>query len=148
MKKLTSLIILFSMTAGLYAQARNVPAPIAPYSPSVKAGATLYISGQIPIDPATKKLVAGDIKEQTRQVMKNIGAILESNGMNYSNLVQCTIYLTNLDNYAPVNEAYAEFFNGKYPARVAIQVMRLPMGAEIEIGSVAVETKKLEGKKK
>jgi 2-iminobutanoate/2-iminopropanoate deaminase len=125
----------------LQAQSSDAPKPIAPYSPYVWAGNTLYLAGQIPIVPGTGKLVEGDIQEQTRQVMKNIGNILRSNGMSFSNLVKCTIYMTNLDNYGPVNEAYAEFFEGDFPARVAVQVVRLPMDAEIEISSIAVKTK-------
>lgn len=140
MKKLISFILFVCLTGFMASgQTGKAPAPIAPYSQYVRAGNTIYISGQIPVDPASGKLVTGDIRVQARQVMKNIGAILEANKMDYSNLVQCTIYLTNLDNYVPVNEAYAEFFSGKYPARVAVQVVRLPMNAEIEIASVAVE---------
>lgn len=134
-------VLSFLLCAGflvLRAQTGEAPAPIAPYSQSVMSGNTLYISGQIPIDPATRQLVQGDIREQTLQVMKNIGAILRANKMDYSHLVMCTIYLTDMDNYAAVNEEYAAFFEGKYPARVTVQVVRLPMNAEVEIASIAV----------
>lgn len=99
----------------------------------------MYLAGQIPIDPGTGKLIKGDIAEATRVVMQNIGAILKKNGMDYSNLVKCTIYLKDLDNYNAVNKVYASFFDGKYPARVAIEVARLPMDADIEISSIAVK---------
>ncbi len=132
------LLIGLCLWTRLTAQTEKAPAPIAPYSQYVEAGNTLYLAGQIPIDPATGKLVEGDIQEQTRQVMKNIGAILEANEMDFSNLVMCTIYLTNLDHYRLVNEAYGSFFKGKFPARVAVEVSRLPLDAEIEIASIAV----------
>jgi 2-iminobutanoate/2-iminopropanoate deaminase len=120
-------------------QDKNIPRPIAPYSPGVLAGNTLYISGQIPINPANGEMVTGDIKEQVRQVMENLGAVLSAHGFTYQDLVKCTIFMTDMDNYAAINEAYGSFFKDSYPAREAIQVVRLPKNAEVEISGIAVK---------
>jgi len=140
MKKLTILLFFVLFSFIVYAQTEEAPAPIAPYSQYVMANGTLYISGQIPINPQTKELIKGDIKKETRQVMENIGAILKANGMDYSNLVRCTIYMVNLNNYEAVNEVYGSFFKDKkFPARAAIQISRLPLNANIEISGIAVK---------
>lgn len=131
-----ALTFIFSLS---YGQSTNAPKPIAPYSPYILAGNTLYLAGQIPIEASTGKLIKGDIAEATRVVMQNIGVILQKNGMDYSNLVKCTIYLKDLDNYNAVNMVYAGFFDGEYPARVAVEVARLPLDADIEISSIAVK---------
>ena len=119
-------------------QIANAPAPIAPYSPAVLAGNTLYVSGQIPVNPITRELNMPDIKTATRQIMENIGNLLNAAGMDYSNLVKCTIFLTNFDDYQGMNEAYGEFFGEIPPAREAVQVVKLPMGAIVEISCIAV----------
>ncbi len=138
--KTTFLFLAFTFIFSLsYGQNTDTPKPIAPYSPYILAGNTLYLAGQIPIEAITGKLIRGDIAEATRVVMQNIGVILEKNGMDYSNLVKCTIYLKDLDNYNAVNKVYAGFFDGKYPARVAVEVARLPLDADIEISSIAVK---------
>jgi 2-iminobutanoate/2-iminopropanoate deaminase len=131
---------LFLIASGFaMAQQDQAPRPIAPYSPFVKAGNTYYIAGQIPIDPETGELVRDDIRKATRVVMENIGRILKQNGLDYSNIVKCTVYLKNLDHYQAMNEVYGSFFAGRYPARVAVQVARLPLDADIEIASIAVK---------
>ncbi len=138
--KSTFLFLAFSLIFSLsYGQTTDTPKPIAPYSPYILTGNTLYLAGQIPIEAGTGKLVKGDIVEATKVVMQNIGVILKMNGMDYSNLVKCTIYLKDLDNYNAVNKVYASFFDGKYPARVAVEVARLPLDADIEISSIAVK---------
>ena len=116
------------------------PKPIAPYTPAVMVNGTLYLSGQIPRVPETGALVKGDIKKATEQCMKNLGVLLKQNGLDFEDLVMVNIYMTNMDNYAAINEAYAPFYkNKKYPARAAVQVVRLPMDAEVEISGIAVK---------
>jgi len=139
MNKTILIIILLPLYMLTFAQTQDTPKPIAPYSPFIKAGNTLYLAGQIPIDSETGELVRDDIQKATRVVMQNIGKILKKNGMDYSNLVKCTIYLKDLNNYSLMNETYASFFDAKFPARVAVEVARLPLDADIEISSIAVE---------
>lgn len=118
---------------------QNAPAAIGPYSQAVEAGNTLYISGQIPINPATGKLVDGGIKEQTQQVMKNIGTILEAAGYSYQNVVKSTCLLANMDDFKEMNEVYGSVYSENPPARAAYGVVKLPMGALIEIETIAVK---------
>ncbi|MCD6566299.1 MAG: hypothetical protein J7K53_10190 [Bacteroidales bacterium] len=136
-KSAVLLLLLFSF---LVVRGQETPKPVAPYSQSVmtKSG-ILFISGQIPINPETNKLVKDDIKVATGQVMKNIGTILNKNGMDYSNIVKCTIFLTDINDYGAVNKVYGSFFEGQYPAREAIEVVNLPLGAVIEISAIASE---------
>lgn len=115
----------------------KAPKAIGPYSQAVEANGILFISGQVPIDPSTGKLVEGGIKEQTEQVMKNIGAILEAAGLNYSNVVKSTCLLSDMDNFAAMNEVYGRFYTADMPARAAYGVVRLPLGALIEIETIA-----------
>ena len=116
------------------------PKAIAPYTPAVMANGTLYISGQIPIVPETSVLITGDIAKATEQCMKNIGALLKQNNLDYEDLVMVNIYMTNMDNYKAINDVYATFFkNKKFPARAAVQVGRLPKDAEVEISGIAVK---------
>jgi 2-iminobutanoate/2-iminopropanoate deaminase len=117
----------------------NAPAAIGPYSQAIEAGNTLYVSGQIPINPATGKLVDGGIKEQTLQVLKNIGAILEASGYSYKDVVKSTCLLANMDDFKEMNEVYASVYSENPPARAAYGVVRLPMGALIEIETIAVK---------
>jgi len=139
MKKGLFFLLLFLVAFRMAAQDKNIPAPIAPYSPGILVNGTLYISGQIPINPSTNELVTGDIKELTRQVMENLGSVLKSYGFNYSDLVKCTIFMTNMDNYKAINEVYGSFFDGNFPAREAVQVVKLPKNAEVEISGIAVK---------
>jgi 2-iminobutanoate/2-iminopropanoate deaminase len=112
--------------------------PIAPYSPAAMTPAgLLFISGQIPIDPETQKLHKGDIQKETKIVMKRIGILLEKYGMDYSHLVKCTVFLADINDYQAVNKVYGSFFDEQYPAREAIEVANLPMGASIEISAIA-----------
>jgi 2-iminobutanoate/2-iminopropanoate deaminase len=123
----------------LSAQSAN-PKPIAPYTPAVMADGTLYLSGQIPRVPETGEMISGDIKKATEQCMKNLGVLLKQHGLDFEDLKMVNIYMTNMDNYKAINEAYAPFFkNQKFPARAAVQVVRLPMDAEVEISGIAVK---------
>lgn len=115
----------------------KAPKAIGPYSQAIEANGMLFISGQVPINPATGKLVEGDIKEQTEQVMKNIGAILEAAGLNFSNVVKSTCLLSDMDNFAAMNEVYGRYYTTEMPARAAYGVVKLPLGALIEIETIA-----------
>jgi endoribonuclease L-PSP, putative len=117
----------------------KAPTAIGPYSQAVEANGTLYISGQIPIDPKTGKLAEGGIKEQTLQVLQNIGAILNEAGYDYSNVVKSTCLLADMDDFKDMNEIYAQFYPENPPARAAYGVVRLPLGALIEIETIAVK---------
>lgn len=116
----------------------KAPKAIGPYSQAVEANGILFISGQVPIDPSTGKLIEGGIKEQTEQVMKNIGAILEAAGLSYANVVKSTCLLNDMDNFAAMNEIYGRYYTAEMPARAAYGVVRLPLGALIEIETIAV----------
>lgn len=116
----------------------KAPKAIGPYSQAVEANGMLFISGQIPIDPSIGKLIEGGIKEQTEQVMKNIGAILESAGLSYANVVKSTCLLSDMDNFAAMNEVYSRYYTAEMPARAAYGVVKLPLGSLIEIETIAV----------
>jgi 2-iminobutanoate/2-iminopropanoate deaminase len=115
------------------------PAAIGPYSQAIESNGTLYISGQVPIDPATGKLVEGDIAEQTHRVLKNIAAILNAAGYNFSNVVKSTCLLANMDDFKAMNEVYSQYYTENPPARAAYGVVKLPLGALIEIETIAVK---------
>lgn len=117
----------------------KAPKAVGPYSQAVEANGFLFISGQIPINPATGKIVEGGIKEQTDQVLKNIGAILTEAGLTYNNVVKVTCLLNDMDNFSAMNEVYARYFTTEMPARAAYGVVRLPLGAMIEIETIAVK---------
>ncbi|HDP75733.1 MAG TPA: RidA family protein [Bacteroidales bacterium] len=116
----------------------KAPKAVGPYSQAVEANGFLFISGQIPIDPLTGKVVEGGIKEQTEQVLKNIGAILKEAGLDYKNVVKTTCLLSDMDNFAAMNEVYARYFTSEMPARAAYGVVRLPLGVTVEIECIAV----------
>ncbi len=116
----------------------KAPKAVGPYSQAVEANGFLFISGQIPIDPSTGKVVEGGIKEQTEQVLKNIGAILKEAGLDYKNVVKTTCLLNDMDNFAAMNEVYARYFTSEMPARAAYGVVRLPLGVMVEIECIAV----------
>ena len=120
-------------------QTANAPAAVGPYSQAVEAGGTLYISGQIPLDPATGKLVEGGISPQTEQVMKNIGAILKAAGYAYEDVVKSTCLLSDMANFKAMNEIYAGYYPAEQPARAAFAVKELPLGVLIEIETIAVK---------
>lgn len=117
----------------------KAPAAIGPYSQAVEVGCTLYISGQIPIDPATGKIVSGGIKEQTEQVMKNIAAILEEAGYSFDDVVKSTCLLSDMDNFAGMNEVYGKYYSKNPPARAAFAVKTLPLNVLVEIETIAVK---------
>ena len=116
----------------------NAPKAVGPYSQAVEANGFLFISGQIPIDPSIGKIVDGGIKEQTEQVLKNIGAILEKAGLTYQHVVKVTCLLNDMDNFTAMNEVYAKYFTHDMPARAAYGVVKLPLGAMIEIETIAI----------
>ena len=113
------------------------PAAIGPYSQAVKAGGLVFCSGQIALDPQTKQVIEGDVADETRQVMKNLTAVLEAAGSGLDRVVKTTIFLTDLGDFAAVNEAYGTFFKDAPPARATIQVAALPLGVRVEIEAVA-----------
>ncbi len=115
------------------------PKAIGPYSQAIEANGMLFISGQLPVDVATGQVVAGDIKEQTEQVMKNIGYILKEAGMTYDNVVKSTCLLSTMDNFAAMNEVYAKYYSANPPARAAYAVQKLPLGVLVEIETIAVK---------
>ena len=116
---------------------QKAPAAIGPYSQAIKVGNLVYTSGQIPIDPATGNFVEGGIKEQTRQALTNVQAILEEVGLTMGNVVKTTVFMADMNDFADMNTVYAEFFSEPYPARSAVAVKTLPKGAFVEIEVVA-----------
>ena len=117
----------------------DAPNPVGPYNQAILSGNTLYISGQIAIDPVIGKLITGDAREQTLRVMKNLEAILMAAGMNFSNVIKSSIMVTNLDHFAQVNEVYGSFFKNDAPARETLQACRLPLNSDVEISMIAVK---------
>jgi 2-iminobutanoate/2-iminopropanoate deaminase len=117
----------------------GAPAAIGPYSQAVEINGTLYISGQIPLDPETMTVVEGGIKEQTEQVLKNIGAILKEAGYDFSDVVKSTCLLSDIGNFKAMNEVYGTFYAENSPARAAFAVKDLPLGVLIEIETIAAK---------
>ena len=115
----------------------GAPAPIGPYSQAVQSGALLFISGQIPINPATGNIEATNITEETKQVMLNLKAVLEETGMGFNNIVKTTIFLSDMALFAQVNEEYGKYFTGNYPARETVAVKGLPKNVNVEISAIA-----------
>ena len=115
----------------------RAPTAIGPYSQAIRSGGLLFISGQIPIDPATGDVVAGTIEDQTRQVMENLKAILGAAGLGMERVVKTTIFLTDLDAFASVNAIYGRYFPANPPARATVEVSRLPKGVAVEIEAIA-----------
>ena len=116
----------------------QAPQAIGPYSQAIQTGGMLYVSGQIPLVPATGVLAAGGIEEQTAQVLKNLQAIIEAAGSSLADVVKTTVYITNMDDFARVNAVYGKYFVQDCPARVCVEVSKLPKGALVEIDAVAV----------
>lgn len=114
----------------------NAPAAIGPYSQAVQLGDLLFVSGQIPLDPQTGEIVDGDIEVQTRQVMENLKAIIESAGMNLQNVLKCSCFLSSMDNFVKFNSVYDEYFKESLPARETVEVGRLPKDALVEVSAV------------
>ena len=120
-------------------QTTLAPAAIGPYSQAIQAGDTVYVSGQLPIDPATGQFAEGDIRDITRQSLLNVQHILESVGLSMAHVVKTTVFLADMNDFAGMNEVYAEFFAAPFPARSAVAVKTLPKGASVEIECVAVK---------
>ncbi len=118
----------------------DAPAAIGPYSQAIQAGKTLYCSGQIAIDPESGGMKDGSIEIETEQVLENLGAVLESAGMDFTDVVRCTVYLSDITDYAQMNEVYTEYFSESPPAREAVEVSALPRDCRVEISCIAVNT--------
>lgn len=116
----------------------DAPSPIGPYSQAVLVENTLYVSGQIALDTAGN-MIGGSIEKETEQVMKNIGAILKAAGMDYSNVVKCTIFIKNMTEFSNINHVYGEFFKENPPARETVEISRLPKDANVEISCIAIK---------
>ncbi|MFY0523517.1 RidA family protein [Archangium gephyra] len=118
----------------------DAPKAIGPYSQAVQvdSGKMTFLSGQIPLDPKSMTMVEGDVIDQAEQVMKNLGAVLKAAGLDFSHVVRCTIFLTDLGDFTKVNEVYGRYFTGAPPARATVQVSALPRGSKVEIDAIAV----------
>lgn len=114
----------------------SAPAAIGTYSQAIQSGSLVFLSGQIPLDPSTMEIVAGDFEARVRRVFENLSAVAEAAGATLGQIVKLTIYLTDLDNFATVNSVMAEFFDQPYPARAALGVASLPMGADVEAEAI------------
>ncbi len=119
-------------------ETRNAPAPIGPYSQAIRVNGFIFVSGQIPLDPATGLAVPGDIVDQTRQVMNNLAAILESAGSGLAKIVKTTVFLADLDHFPRFNQVYGEFLGEAKPARATVQVSRLPREALLQVDAIAL----------
>jgi 2-iminobutanoate/2-iminopropanoate deaminase len=117
--------------------AADAPKAIGPYSHAIRTGELLFVSGQVPIDPATGNLIDGDITAQTRRVMDNLAAVLKAGGLSLQHVVRTTIFLADMSDFAAVNAVYGSFFSEPYPARATVQVSRLPKDARVEIDAIA-----------
>jgi 2-iminobutanoate/2-iminopropanoate deaminase len=115
----------------------SAPAAIGPYSQAIRAGSLLFVSGQVPIDPATGQIVAGDIAAQTHRVFRNISEILKAAGATFDHVVRTTVFLTDMNDFSAMNEVYGAYFTAPAPARATVQVSRLPKDARIEIDVIA-----------
>jgi 2-iminobutanoate/2-iminopropanoate deaminase len=116
----------------------KAPKPIGPYNQAVMSGNMLFVSGQVPVNPANGEIARGDVKEQTRQVMENLGAILTEAGLNYSHIVKCSIFISDMKDFPIINEVYGKYFDDQAPARETVQVAGLPLGVDVEISCVAI----------
>jgi 2-iminobutanoate/2-iminopropanoate deaminase len=118
---------------------KNAPAPIGPYSHGVLSGNMLFVSGQVGKHPQSGELILGNIKDETKQVMENIKGILTDAGMDFTHVCKTTIFLTDLNNFASVNEVYGSYFRGDYPARETVQVSKLPLNVNVEISVICMK---------
>jgi 2-iminobutanoate/2-iminopropanoate deaminase len=117
---------------------KNAPAPIGPYNQAIQQNKTVYVSGQIAINPTTGNLEIDDLQQETHLVMKNLGAVLTESGMNYSNIVKCSIFLSDMGSFGIVNEVYGSYFTENFPARETVEVACLPKNVNVEISCIAV----------
>jgi 2-iminobutanoate/2-iminopropanoate deaminase len=115
----------------------DAPKAIGPYSPAIRAGQLLFVSGQVPIDPATGSIIDGDVAAQARRALDNVGALLHAAGRSFANVVRTTVFLADMNDFAAVNEVYGHYFSEPYPARATVQVARLPKDARVEIDAIA-----------
>lgn len=115
----------------------RIAAPVGPFSPAIRAGETLYLSGQVAQDPATGRLVEGDVGRQTEQILRNVGAVLQAAGKSFSDVVKVAVFLTDMRDFQAMNAAYARHFDPPYPARTTVAVAALPLGAAVEIDLLA-----------
>jgi 2-iminobutanoate/2-iminopropanoate deaminase len=115
----------------------DAPKAIGPYSQAVRVGQLLFVSGQVPLDPVTGEMVAGDIAVQTRRVFENLGAVLKAGGRSFNDVVRTTVFLADMNDFAEVNKVYGTYFSEPYPARATVQVARLPKDARVEIDVIA-----------
>ena len=116
----------------------EAPAAVGPYSQALKTGDMVFASGQIPLDPKTGEIVAGDIQDQTRQALNNLKAVLFAAGTSLNKVVKTTVFITDMGKFAAMNEVYSEFFKAEPPARSCVQVGALPRGAEVEVEAIAI----------
>ena len=116
----------------------KIPAVIGPYSPAVKVGKLMFISGQLPVEPESGSLIKGDIQKQTKQILENLTTILDLYSLTLKNVVKTTVFLKNMNNFSEFNKAYAQYFTEKFPVRSCVEVARLPKDAEIEIEAIAI----------
>lgn len=117
----------------------HAPAPIGPYNQAVQSGNTLYTSGQIAINPKTGELVIDEIKAETKMVMENLRAVLAAAGMDFSNIIKCSIFISDMNNFAQINEVYGSYFIANFPARETVEVACLPKNVNVEISAIAVK---------
>lgn len=117
----------------------NAPEPIGPYSQAILAGNTLFVSGQIPLETSTGKVIGESIEAETEQVMKNLSEVLKAAGMDFSNVVKCTIFLTKMSDFPKVNAVYGKYFQSNPPARETVEVSALPKNVNVEISCIAVK---------
>ena len=118
----------------------NAPAPIGPYSQAIATGNFVFVSGQIPMDPSTGEIISENIKAETKKVMENIQAILTEAGLTFGNVVKTSIFLTDMQSFAQVNEVYGTYFTDQFPARETIQVAALPKNVNVEISVIAIKS--------
>lgn len=123
----------------IFIESDQAPAPIGPYSQAVQAGNTLFVSGQIALKRSSGNLITDSIEEETEQVMENLGMILGAAGMHFTDIVKCSIFLSNMDNFPKVNEVYGTYFENNPPARETVEVSRLPKDVNVEISCIAVK---------
>lgn len=117
---------------------KNAPAPIGPYNQAIVHEDTVYISGQVAINPETGEMDNADLTKETHRVMKNLGAVLAAAGSNYNHLIKCSIFILDMNEFKTINEVYGSYFDGYHPARETVEVSKLPAGARVEISAIAV----------
>ena len=120
-------------------QTNNAPQAIGPYSQAVMANGTLYVSGQIPVVPATGAIISDKVEDQARQVMENVKAVVEAAGLTLDNVVKTTVFIKNMDDFGKINAVYAQYFQENCPARACVEVARLPKDVQVEIEAIAIK---------